>query len=242
MLPNHLRASLSLPALLVVTAFLPGSTAAFGQQQVNLSTGPTTTTLPDGQTVPMWGYSCGSAISGSTATCAALSKNAGWSPVLITVPTGQDLTINLTNNLTFGPNSLPTSIVIVGQLGGKLGTSAVTIPSPPHNTQTTTWPITNADPTVTFTPPKQPNRVQSFSTEVVAGSTAALTWTGLKPGTYLIESGTHPSIQGPMGLYGMLVVTTAPGTGTQDTAYPGVNYDADVPMLLSEIDLVQTGR
>ena len=38
----------------------------------------------------------------------------------------------------------------------------------------------------------------------------------------------------------MLVVTTAPGTGTQGTAYPGVNYDADVPMLLSEIDLLLT--
>ena len=41
--------------------------------------------------------------------------------------------------------------------------------------------------------------------------TNGMTWPGyLQPGTYLIESGTHPSIQGPMGLYGMLVVTTAP--------------------------------
>ncbi len=61
----------------------------------------------------------------------------------------------------------------------------------------------------TFTPPTQPNRVQSFGTEVPVGTTAtALTWTGLKPGTYLLESGTHPSIQVPMGLYGIVVVTT----------------------------------
>src|SRR5439155_2624735 len=67
----------------------------------------------------------------------------------------------------------------------------------------------------------------------------------LKPGTYLIESGTHPSIQGPMGLYGILVVTTAPGT-TAGCAYPGataatcaVSYNADIPVLLSEIDPVQ---
>jgi hypothetical protein len=51
-----------------------------------------------------------------------------------------------------------------------------------------------------------------------------------------------------MGLYGMLVVTTAPTvdntttTPTETapgTAYPGVTYSADVPFLLSEIDPVQ---
>src|SRR5205807_1513832 len=95
------------------------------------------------------------------------------------------------------------------------------------------------------TPPAQGNRVQSFSTEVAAGGTATLTWTAPRPGTYLIESGTHPSIQGPMGLYGMLVVTTAPATGVAGTAYPAVGttaavtYNAEVPLLLSEIDAVQ---
>jgi hypothetical protein len=240
MRPNRLHVSLSLPVLLVGGALFLGSTVSFGQQQVNLNAGPTSTTLPDGQTVPMWGYGCGAPVSGSLATCGALSHAAGWSPVVITVPTGQDLTINLTNNLAFGANQIPTSMVIVGQLGAKLGTSAKKVPSPPHDTQTTTWPIANADPTVTFTPPKQPDRVQSFSTEVAYGTTTALTWTGLKSGTYLIESGTHPSIQGPMGLYGVLVVTMPPASpGAQGTAYPGINYDADVPLLLSEIDPAQ---
>src|SRR4029077_3547643 len=65
----------------------------------------------------------------------------------------------------------------------------------------------------------------------------------LKAGTYLIESGTHPSIQGPMGLYGVLVVTNT--TTTPATAYPAVGttaavtYNADIPLLLSEIDPVQ---
>ena len=87
--------------------------------------------------------------------------------------------------------------------------------------------------------------MQSFATEVAAGATTALTWTALRPGTYLIESGTHPSIQGPMGLYGILVVTTAPAGATAGTAYPaagtypGVTYNAEVPLLLSEIDPVQ---
>ena len=85
-------------------------------------------------------------------------------------------------------------------------------------------------------------RVQSFSTEVAAGATTALTWKALRPGTYLIESGTHPSIQGPMGLYGILVVTSAPAGTTAGTAYPGVPYNAEIPLLLSEIDPVQNAE
>src|ERR1700756_2591192 len=89
-------------AAVTTACILLGAAAAFGQQQVNLTAGPTSVTLPDGSTVPMWGYSCGSVVSGSLATCAALNKGvAGWSPVVITIPTGQTLQINLTNNLSF---------------------------------------------------------------------------------------------------------------------------------------------
>src|SRR2546430_1910920 len=105
----------------------------------------------------------------------------------------------------------------------------VTTPRPTHAPQGPTWPASGGpDPSVTTCsapadriaaaaagtncPPPQPNRVQSFATEVVFGTPANLTWNNLKPGTYLIESGTHPSIQGAMGLYGVLVVTTAPTT------------------------------
>ena len=243
---NDFKISLK-AAVLAVAILLLGAGVSAAQQQVNLTAGPTTTTLPDGSTVPMWGYSCGAVVAGSTATCAALNPVAAgtWSPVVITVPTGQGLTINLTNSLTFGANTVPTSLVVVGQLGGGLGAAATSTPSPDHsNAQLTTWPI--ADPTTKGTPPIQGNRVQSFSTEVAGGATTPLTWTAanLRPGTYLMESGTHPSIQGPMGLYGMLVVTTAPTAtaGTESaagTAYPGVSYDAEVPLLLSEIDPVQ---
>ncbi len=237
-------------AVLAVTVLLLGVSVALAQQPVNLFAGPSTATLPDGTTVPMWGYRCGGAIAGSTATCKALNPaaGAGWSPVVITVPTGSGLTINLGNNLSFaagaGTNRVPTSIVIVGQLGGGLGSSATTVASPSHATQTVTWPIAGAGPT--NTPPPQGPRVQSFATEAAGGGKAVLTWPAatLRPGTYLIESGTHPSIQGPMGLYGILVVTAAPtataGTETAaGTAYPGVKYDAEVPVLLSEIDPVQ---
>jgi FtsP/CotA-like multicopper oxidase with cupredoxin domain len=84
-----------------------------------------------------------------------------------------------------------------------------------------------------------------MATEVAAGATTALTWAALKPGTYLLESGTHPSIQVPMGLIGMLVVTTAPSGTTAGAAYPAVGtalavpYNAEVPVEFSEIDPVQ---
>ena len=116
----------------------------------------------------------------------------------------------------------------------------------------TTW--TTSIP-ATFVPPAQGARVRSFVAEAAAGSgTQTYTWTALNPGTYLIETGTYPSIQGPMGLYGVLIVyTPAAAGGTAlgpGTAYAGtaataaaptgtpytIGYDASVPLLLSEID------
>ncbi len=234
---NYLGSTLK-AATLVVGILLFGAFVAYGQQQVSLTAGPTSITLPDGTNVPMWGYSCGTAVVGSTAICAKLNPDplwTGWSPVVITIPTGQALQINLTNNLSFlNSNSVPTSLVIVGQVGGGLGTSRTTTPPPDHSgAQQTTWPVW--DPSTTGTPPTQGRRVQSMAAEVLAGATTSLTWSSLRPGTYLIESGTHPSIQGPMGLFGMLVVTDA-ATGT---AYPGVTYNADLDLLFSEIDPVQ---
>ncbi len=245
------------------TVLLLGAAAASAQQQINLTAGPATATMPDGSTVPMWGYSCGAPVTSpapSSATCAPLNPNAGsggWSPVVITVPTGAagGLTINLTNNLTFTPttpagataNKVPTSIMIVGQVGGGLGMGATTVASPDHSnlsSNSVSWPVAGAPGS--FTPPPQGPRVQSFGTEVAAGATTAtaLNWPLLKPGTYLLESGTHPSIQVPMGLYGILVVTAAPtatsGVETASgTAYPGISYDAEVPMVFGEIDPVQ---
>src|SRR5947199_6367540 len=217
---------------LAASVLLVASGVVFAQQQVNLTAAPATATMSDGTAVPMWGYSCdANQVAGTTASCTALNKAVAaaaltttplvgvWSPVVITVPTGQTLQINLTNSLSFANgNTVPTSLVIVGQLGGGLGAAPTTTPSPDHtNAQPLTWPIAGDAPgaplTGVGTPPAQGPRVQSFSTEVAAGATTALAWTALRPGTYLIESGTHPSIQGPMGLYGILVVTTAPAGG-----------------------------
>ncbi len=236
-------------AVIGTLVLLLGATLAVAQQQVNLTAGPATATLPDGSSVPMWGYSCGAAVTGSTATCAKANPSAtGWSPVVITVPSGQGLQINLTNNLSFNGNNIPTSIVIAGQLGGGLGGVPQRIGSPQHENLSTTWPIANTGPV--FVPPSQPDRVQSFATEVQGTpattvpqpAATALKWNNLRSGTYLLESGTHPSIQVPMGLIGMVVVTCAPGDTsgcTAGTAYPNVTYNADIPLLFSEIDPTQ---
>jgi hypothetical protein len=197
-------------------------------QSVNLTAKDSSVTLPDGSSVPMWTYNCTGA---SGASCSALNSTAGtgWSPVVITVASGSNLTINLTNNL---PGPVPTSLVIVGQVGGGLGAPGGFTDAPDHSAaQTTTWPI--ADPTTPGNSPAQGKRVQSFGTEVGNGATKGLTWNNLQAGTYLLESGTHPSIQAPMGLVGMVVVTQ-PGT-----AYQGVSYNTDLPMLFSEIDPAQ---
>jgi hypothetical protein len=258
---NRIEAILK-TAVSIATVLLLAIGTARAQQQVNLSAGPTMTTLPDGMSVHMWGYTCGASATDNTipseychaanqavqaaniAAGSANNFNSGmWSPVVITVTSGQDLQINLTNNLTFTstgastPNNIPTSIVIVGQLGGGLGSGGTSVASPPHNIQGTTWPIANTS--AIFAPPSQNPRVQSFGTEVAVGTTATpLTWKAPAPGTYLLESGTHPSIQATMGLVGMVVVTTAPSSGA-GTAYPGVSYNADVPLLFSEIDPIQ---
>src|ERR1035438_4363335 len=126
-----------LKAAVRILGILPfAAVAAFGQQQINLSVAATSVTLPDGSTVPMWGYFCGSLVTGSTATCAALNPAAPtttpptWAPVVITVPSGPGLTINLPNNLSFlaGANNTPTSMVIVGQVGGGLGSHSAGCP------------------------------------------------------------------------------------------------------------------
>ena len=128
---------------------LLGSGVATAQSSITLTAGPTSVTMPDGQVVPMWGYACGASSDGNhtpsrvscTAANGAPQTASGWQPPLIRVPSGQPLKINLINKLY---DKVPTSLVIVGQLGGGLGdvTQRATMPSPTHGPQGTTWPGT----------------------------------------------------------------------------------------------------
>jgi large repetitive protein len=112
-----------------------------------------------------------------------------------------------------------------------------------------------------FVAPKQGQRVQSMGTQADAYTgSAQLTYQALKPGTYIYETGTLPSLQVPMGLYGLLIVTASPVTVNDPTtnavtavttpgyAYldaaslPTVPYDADATLLFSEIDPVMNAQ
>src|SRR6266436_8660954 len=270
---NYLKATLK-AAIFAVTVLLLTAGFASAQSVVNLTAAQQSTTFPDGNTVPMWGWTCGG-VTGTTttataaggATCTSLTySTAGtlnpqtsvttWQPPLIVVPyvaTGTSLIINLTNTLP-----VETSLVIIGQSGGGQGTpvrEAGPRTDGAHAGQTTTtWTIAVPGG---FTPPTQGERARSFVPEVagvasVGGTVAAAgvyTYASLQPGTYLIRTGTYPSIQGPMGLYGVLVVTAPSATvgSRAGLAYPvpagqvatGVTYDADVVALESEIDARQ---
>ena len=224
-----------------ISVLLTAGVAFAATTTVNLTAQRMTTTLPDGISVPMWGY-CATPITGSC--------TAPWAPgPTITVPydaTGTTLQIVLKNMLP-----IPTSLVILGQYGGGIG-AITTMLSPTHATQTSTTFPGNGVASPPFVPPAQGSRVQSFATEVAANiGTATLTWNNLKPGTYIYETGTLPSIEAPMGLYGVLIVTQAliPADAVNNTtfvpgkAYPGTAsgfpYDSDAALLFSEIDPVQ---
>src|SRR5579864_2841992 len=108
--------------LLVTLVFLLGVLAASAQVTVSLTASPQSTMLPDGNIVPMWGWTCSNNLAASTTattavtgggTCGTLAgvPQAGgpvWQPPLITVPyisTGTSLTITLTNNLSFATST-----------------------------------------------------------------------------------------------------------------------------------------
>src|ERR1700692_1591408 len=262
-LNTHVRRAAAAAALLFVAGAAAAQnanvidlSAATGAPAVNLTAQRMVTQLPDGTTAPMWGYcATGYSLDGANFVVpgakttepkpCATTGTAGWMPgPTIIVKAGTSaapatLPINLTNNLP-----TPTSLVVLGQLGGGLGTPN-RVPSPSHATQNvTTWNgnfnCTTGAPCKPFVPPKQSGRVMSFGAEApLNGGTAALSWTNLKPGTYLYETGTHPSIQAPMGLHGWRVVTSEPvfaagvapaaGTVVAGQAFPGAYPNLGTP-------------
>jgi FtsP/CotA-like multicopper oxidase with cupredoxin domain len=54
-------------------------------------------------------------------------------------------------------------------------------------------------------------RVVSMTAETPPGGTQEYLFTGLKPGTFLYESGTHQAVQVQMGLYGAMTKDAAAG-------------------------------
>jgi len=164
--------------------------------------------------VPMWGFICDpDYTTGLGGTNPNCVESTTASPQpQISVAAGDSLTIYVDNELL-----TPVSVVIPGQ------TSA-------------------GDPTWTNDANSGRRRVQSFTQEVAGGGSSSYSWTAMRAGTYLYQSGTHPSIQVPMGLFGALVVTP-PTTGIPcaeplqaGDVFANSCFDTEAVLLFSEVD------
>ncbi|MDD5676784.1 MAG: hypothetical protein PHW60_02180 [Kiritimatiellae bacterium] len=76
-------------------------------------------------------------------------------------------------------------------------------------------------------------RITAFTFETPSGNVAPVdyVWSGLRPGTYIYHSGSHPAVQRPLGLYGALIHDSQAGV-----AYSNVTYDRDILLFFSEVD------
>lgn len=186
---------------LLVTALTCMSGIASAQEYWMCS-GTTTQVMPDtSEVITLWGF--------ASDNDNDLSNGCG-NPVQVPGPSLQvppgdpSLIIHLRNDLDEG-----VSIVIPGQ-------------------QTPMTPVM-------FMDGDGRQRVRSFTHETAPYATSSTeglySWSNVKAGTYLYQSGTHPAVQVQMGLYGSMVKNDAAGM-----AYPGIAYDNEVIMLYSEID------
>jgi len=125
-------------------------------------------------------------------------------PVLVVPPGDTTLTLNLTNQL-----AVPVSIVI----------PQLPAPLAPVWNDGTTGPRTNLQ-----------QRAVSFTHVAQPGETVVYEWTNVQPGTYSYQSGTHPAVQVPMGLYGAVKHEAVQGQSYD------VAYDRDLVLVYSEVD------
>jgi FtsP/CotA-like multicopper oxidase with cupredoxin domain len=174
-------------------------------------------TFSDGTAVKMWGYAMCDRTGFTNCQPATVpgpaltTRNDGVSKIIA----GDTLNIHLMNSLPLTPDYVePVSVMIAGQL------PVVTVNEP-------VWTDGTSGARTSLT-----QRVRSMTHETATGGTATYTWNALRAGTYLYESGTHPSVQVQMGLYGALTVDSGAGE-----AYPGVAYASEVTLLFSEIDV-----
>lgn len=216
------------------------TTPAFAVVDSYLATKAFSKSLPDGTTVPMWGYvldtgdatkahcydySGAGSMALRLACVTALPDPVVPGPRLTAGVGDPDFRIYLTNGL---PE--PTSIVITGQ------------EMPWSNLNNgPTWNDGSIGGRTNLS-----QRVRSFGREAAPnGGRRAYVWNSfrgtpfVKTGTFLYHSGTLPQKQVYMGLYGAVTKDAAVADATAGTpaeAYPGVPYDQEVTLLYSDID------
>lgn len=167
-------------------------------------------TMPDGTTVPMWGYALGNAggCAASTATVPGPT---------ITVPPGDStLIVHLRNDLAGNYSNLPTGDANISFLIPSQDLPSATLGGAPMAPEFL---------------PTDTSRVYSFVTSVAPGDSQDYTWNNIRPGTYAYHSGTHSALQVQMGLYGAMLHDNAAGE-----AYSGITYDSEALLQFSEVD------
>ncbi len=214
-------------ALLALVA-VPASAAS-----VTLCAEPYTVDLPGSPAVPMWGYR----VVTDAASCSAVSapRPSAAAPV-ISMPAGDStLSVTLVNRLT-----VPTSLVIAGQALPSDGGDPV---------MAVDLVGASCDPATAATlADRLACRVRSFTGETDAGASRTYTFTNLRPGSFLLQSGTHPQAQVQMGLHAMLRLDAPPLDLTARRLYvaaasdANAGFDADAAVVLSEVDPVQHAR
>lgn len=224
-----------LPWLLPIAAatLLAAGAGTARAMSVTLCAEPYTVALP-GETlpVPMWGYRQVADASQCSATSAPRSSAA--SPV-ITVPAGDStLSVTLVNRL-----AVPTSVVIAGQALPADGGAAVMA-------EDLIGP--SCDPSTLAMPTRMACRVRSFTGETEPNASRTYTFTNLRPGSFLLQSGTHPQAQVQMGLVALLKQDAAPLDLTARRLYgaaaadANASFDVDAAVVLSEVDVAQHNR
>lgn len=193
---------------------------------VSAPTGVPAVTCPPG-TIKMWLPADSTAVLPETGLLAP-------GDFVITADEGDDLTINLSNEL-----AIPVSLVIPGQaLSNNTGPVWFADIANPYTSAIATGSRPTPANAGDSEDPAYKYRLRSFGHEAppggpgAPGSATAYTWNNLRPGTYLIQSGTHPALQVQMGIYGVLIVRAGGGS-----PYAGIPApDQEVTLLFSEID------
>lgn len=187
---------------LIITALFTGAGVPAMAADVYLAAKSFSKTMPDGNSVLMWGFAEDSDND--------LSTDGGETPTvpgpMITVAfSDSTLNIHVRNDLAD-----PVSIIIPGQ-------NAVLSP-------------------VRFFDSSGRQRLRSFTAETAPGQIGVYSWSGLKNGSYIYQSGTHSAVQVQMGLYGGLKKDAAASAAYTGNPRIDGTYATEVTLFYSEID------
>ncbi|HEY6872687.1 MAG TPA: choice-of-anchor D domain-containing protein [Geobacteraceae bacterium] len=212
-----------------------------------------TRTFNNPKPITMWGFA--SCTDGTFTNC----SSARVPGPTLTVTQGDQLRITVQNSLN-GLYQEPVSLMIPGLIKGLSQPMAPVWMIPPKKPQGPNWPgapVANGSRPTPANPADQNDpayryRVRSFDMETAVGATQTYVWdafnattgAGVKEGTYLYQSGTHPAVQVQMGLFGPLIVYPPTGFGSAYAApatpgnpgHPATVYNAEAVLLYSEID------